>query len=799
MGSGSNQRKKVAARYSRATALVSSVLNKFHNGSVRAVDPFVIRTLKAHEPRLLGIQCFLEQGPAENSRRLKDESHVIHRTPHASSMFGLFTVCGGFFGPGVIMRQWDACSGTEGDSDDREAAMTEYVATVDKILPGWDDTVPDHPVASTDRFWEDDGAATHCPLCFVTFSVLEIALCPGAPLRPQRVCTPCCQAEYRAQQLREARKISRENQELEHRIRAVLATAKQTLANKLEEEQKLRVLAIDAGCDVQALDEAIQKQHGGSPVGSASMELPTPPAAHRFAPTQTSVEASNQLVLAHRQLTMSFKMAQCRAHRVLDKMDATIAALREAVDTQKSPNNKDSSFFDHSYDNGWSVMIRHTDSFLTPTDREALQIVSDELRSRLRSPDSSPVGDTPSLNPSIAMLWQTECLKDNRTRAFVADLADAVRARLDTSSGSDTEDSDANEAPVSTSRPLWEQPVQTEENSNTTIASMPTSMELTKAYELICNQCEMGPPSEWDEQIRLDVTRTFGISARRQHRKSSDPTSRTICNSAGVEIPVEKRRAALQNVLRACANVDTEVGYCQGMDHVAALMLAVSDWNEACAFWLLISLLASPQFELERLFGPGLPHLSLRCFQTIDFPISIVATGWFMTLLTNMEALTFDVVVQVFEGFVFKGWTQLFQTALVILEELRKPILTSSFDEIPRLFYDIQEYAPRLMDAEYVLAQSAKYEVTDNILKQLETQFEQETPIAEVSTRKRLVSRRNDMTEGKQQPQKRRSSLPPSYPRPEIDQEQQMFPTNCTSKASSSTRQTAPMQSPPVV
>ncbi|EGZ25209.1 hypothetical protein PHYSODRAFT_484386 [Phytophthora sojae] len=711
-GTKGRGRGSVAARYARANALVGSVLNKFHNGSERAVDPFVIRTLKEHEPRLLGIRCFVEQGPAEDSRRAKDESHVVNHTTHASGIFGLFTVCGGLFGPGVIMRQWDACSGTEGDTDEREAAMAEYVATVDKMLPGWDESLPDHPVASTDRFWEDDATATNCPLCFVAFSVrerrhhcrlcfsifcagccgqiLEVALCPGAPLRAQRVCTPCYQAEYRAQQLREARKISRENQELEQRIRAVLSTAKQTLAAKQQEEQKLRALAIDAGCDVQALDEAIQKQHGGSPIGSASMELPTPPAAHRFAPTQTSVEASNQLALAHRQLTMSFKMAQCRAHRVLDKMDATIAALRDAVNTQKSTNNRSPSP-DHE-DNGWSAMIRHTDSFLTQTDREALQVVSDELYSRLRSRSSSSVDNSAASDQSIAMLWQTECLKDNRTRTFVTDLAEAVRARLDASSGSDTEDSDANEAPVATSP------------SN----SVPTSLELEKVYELICTQCETGPASEWDEQIRLDVTRTFGISARRQHRKSIDPTSRAICHSNGVAIPLERRQAALQNVLRACASVDTEVGYCQGMDHVAALMLAVSDWNEARAFWLLVSLLASPRFELERLYGPGLPHLTLRCFQldrllrmhlpllsehfqAIDFPISIVATGWFMTLFTNMEALSYDVVIQVFEGFIFKGWNHILRTALVILEELQRPILASSFDEIPRLFYDIQD------------------------------------------------------------------------------------------------------------
>ncbi|KAF4140801.1 Rab-GTPase-TBC domain [Phytophthora infestans] len=825
----------MAAKYPRANALVGSVLNKYHNGSERAVDSFVIRTLKEHEPRLLGIQCFLDQGPAENSRRIKDESHVAQHTPCASGVFGVLSVCGGLFGPGAIMRQWDACSGTEGEPDDRESAMTEYVATVDKILPGWDEAVPDHPVASPDRFWEDDAAAAQCPLCSVVFSVrerrhhcrlcfsifcagccshvLEIALCPGAPLRSQRVCTPCFQAEYRAQQLRKARKISRENQELEQRIRAVLATARHSYAAKQEEEQKLRSLAVDAGCDVQALDEAIQKQHGGSPIGSAPMEIPIPPAAHRFASAHTSVEASNQLALAHRQLTMSFKMAQCRAHKVLDKMDATIAALQGALIAQRAPSNK-SPPSGHSEDNGWRVMIRHTDTFLTPTDREALQVVSEDLCSQLRSRSSSPVDCTSSVDPSIAVLWLTECLKDNRTRTFVADLAEAVRALLDVSSGSDTEDSDANEAPVSMSRPSWEKPAQTD--PPTSVPSVPSSMELEKAYELIRSQCETGPASEWDEQIRLDVTRTFGISARRQHRKSVDPKSRTVCNSAGIAIPVEKRRSALENVLRACASVDTEVGYCQGMDHVAALVLAVSDWNEARAFWFLVSILASPRFELERLYGPGLPHLSLRCFQldrllgihlrplcehfhTIDFPISIVATGWFMTLFTNMEALSYDVVVQVFEGFIFKGWKQLFQTALAILQDLQGPILASSFDEIPRLFYDIQEYAPRLMDAEYVLAQSAKFEVSDRLLKRLAKEFEQ---IAEVPTTKSLAARRDELRSEKlaeprnssQSPQRTRALSPPSYPRPEDPKTMLPLKRDSVSKAPSSTRHASPLQ-----
>lgn len=48
-------------KYTRANALVSSVLNKYHNGSARAVDPFVIRCLQEHETHLFSIQCYLEQ------------------------------------------------------------------------------------------------------------------------------------------------------------------------------------------------------------------------------------------------------------------------------------------------------------------------------------------------------------------------------------------------------------------------------------------------------------------------------------------------------------------------------------------------------------------------------------------------------------------------------------------------------------------------------------------------------------------------------------------------------------------
>lgn len=54
-------------KYTRANALVASVLNKFYNGSARAVDPFVIRCIQEEETRLFSIQCYLEEVGAPTS------------------------------------------------------------------------------------------------------------------------------------------------------------------------------------------------------------------------------------------------------------------------------------------------------------------------------------------------------------------------------------------------------------------------------------------------------------------------------------------------------------------------------------------------------------------------------------------------------------------------------------------------------------------------------------------------------------------------------------------------------------
>ena len=108
-------------------------------------------------------------------------------------------------------------------------------------------------------------------------------------------------------------------------------------------------------------------------------------------------------------------------------------------------------------------------------------------------------------------------------------------------------------------------------------------------------------------QIDLDVSRTF-----RDHILFRDQSS-------------EKQRE-LFNVLCAYSVYNTEVGYCQGMSEIVALLLMYLDGEEE-AFWALSLLMNKPKYNMHGFFIPGFPklirfqehHEKVRCDSNIYF------------------------------------------------------------------------------------------------------------------------------------------------------------------------------------
>ena len=63
---------------------------------------------------------------------------------------------------------------------------------------------------------------------------------------------------------------------------------------------------------------------------------------------------------------------------------------------------------------------------------------------------------------------------------------------------------------------------------------------------------------------------------------------RTYGAMRGVRVPQHEAVASLRNVLLAYAAHNAEVGYCQSMNFLAAVLLLVAD--EETAFWCLVAL-----------------------------------------------------------------------------------------------------------------------------------------------------------------------------------------------------------------
>eukprot|EP00494_Astrolonche_serrata_P022694 UN22951 len=94
--------------------------------------------------------------------------------------------------------------------------------------------------------------------------------------------------------------------------------------------------------------------------------------------------------------------------------------------------------------------------------------------------------------------------------------------------------------------------------------------------------------------IHADLDRTF-------------PTHKKFRNKSG------NGQKRLYNVLYAYCVHDHEVGYCQGMGFIAALMLMY--YQEEDAFYILVALLRDKKYNMRGLFMPGLPLLHQRFHQ----------------------------------------------------------------------------------------------------------------------------------------------------------------------------------------
>ena len=183
---------------------------------------------------------------------------------------------------------------------------------------------------------------------------------------------------------------------------------------------------------------------------------------------------------------------------------------------------------------------------------------------------------------------------------------------------------------------------------------------------------EAGRASPFVHQIQLDTPRTY-------------PNCAWIQSETG--------QASLRRVLFAFAHQNPRVGYCQGMNYVAAMLLVVLGHDEEAAFWVLHSLIDDDKGILYQgmyardLSGCHVEMRSLRALVDTKLPklaahmtalrcdMSILATDWFLCLFCT--SLPAETAVRVWDALLHEGTKVLFRVALALLK-LYEPALIAA-------------------------------------------------------------------------------------------------------------------------
>ncbi|MES1910527.1 MAG: hypothetical protein MHM6MM_003106 [Cercozoa sp. M6MM] len=171
----------------------------------------------------------------------------------------------------------------------------------------------------------------------------------------------------------------------------------------------------------------------------------------------------------------------------------------------------------------------------------------------------------------------------------------------------------------------------------------------------------------------------------------------------------------LFNVLRAYAIADPDLGYCQGMGFIAAMLLMFMP--EENAFWTLSQLIRDPRYHMRPLFMPHVPgqHERFfvlkrlmrkfvpkvsRLFDNSGVDPAMYASGWLSTHF--LYDLPFGAALRVWDVFMSEGEKAIFRVALGVLK-LAQPSLLSAGEGLENVLPAIKRFQQRELAKEAVV------------------------------------------------------------------------------------------------
>ncbi|NXC36893.1 US6NL protein, partial [Campylorhamphus procurvoides] len=181
--------------------------------------------------------------------------------------------------------------------------------------------------------------------------------------------------------------------------------------------------------------------------------------------------------------------------------------------------------------------------------------------------------------------------------------------------------------------------------------------------------------SSFIRQIDLDVNRTY-----RDHIMFRD--------RYGV------KQQSLFHVLAAYSIYNSEVGYCQGMSQITALLLMYM--NEEDAFWALVKLLSGPKHAMHGMefhVFHARHYLDFCVFKLLhslqdsqDMPTSLYTTKWFFQCF--LDRTPFTLSLRIWDIYILEGERILTAMSYTILKLHRKHLMKLQMEELVKFLQE---------------------------------------------------------------------------------------------------------------
>jgi ankyrin repeat protein len=231
-----------------------------------------------------------------------------------------------------------------------------------------------------------------------------------------------------------------------------------------------------------------------------------------------------------------------------------------------------------------------------------------------------------------------------------------------------------------------------------------------------------------------EYNRLLNASLERIHADQIDKDiNRTMRGHIKYTTRFGKGQCMLYNVLKAYAIRDPEVGYCQGMSEIAALLLLYLD--EELAFWTLVRLFEN--YEIRTIYTPTMDglHTALAVFESImrkfapdisehlrtnNVSVRSFATRWFVTLFH--ANLPWPILLRFFDLFFLDGYVVVYKCALAYLTLIKDELFAAtSQEELLKVLLNRSLTNGFEMNGFFKVVR--RYKVTQKLTKEMEAQL----------------------------------------------------------------------------